>query len=161
QPLDVSGDLGAHARRERPAVHHRCRHGCGTLPSHAEPATTLVPMRRAPIVLIALGAALAASLPAAQGAFPGRDRRVVYAGRIHAGCEIYSMRPNAAGVRKLTNNRLDDPAPVWSPNGKQIAFRSERSGNPEIYVMDADGRHVRRLTHSALPDTKPSWSADG
>src|SRR5438552_3993264 len=119
------------------------------------------PMRRAPIALLALAAALTASFGGAHAAFPGRDGRIVYAGRVESDWEIYTMRPDGSSVRKLTNNLLDDSAPVWSPNGHQIAFRSERSGNPEIYVMDANGRHVRRITHSSLPDTRPSWSADG
>ena len=43
----------------------------------------------------------------------------------------------------------------------QIAFSSERDGNPEIYVMDADGKNQRRLTNNDFPDTDPSWSPDG
>ena len=43
----------------------------------------------------------------------------------------------------------------------QIAFSSERDGNPEIYVMDADGKNQRRLTNNDFPDTSPSWSPDG
>ena len=43
----------------------------------------------------------------------------------------------------------------------QIAFSSDRDGNPEIYVMDDDGVNQQRLTNNPLVDTSPSWSADG
>ena len=37
-------------------------------------------------------------------------------------------------------------SPVWSPDGKRIAFTSERDGNAEIYVMGSDGSQQTRLT---------------
>ena len=43
----------------------------------------------------------------------------------------------------------------------QIAFVSDRDGNPEISVMDADGRNQRRLTNTPPADWNPSWSPDG
>ena len=43
----------------------------------------------------------------------------------------------------------------------QIAFVSNRDGNPEIYVMDADGGNLRRLTNNPARDYAPSWSPDG
>ena len=43
----------------------------------------------------------------------------------------------------------------------QIAFVSERDGNPEIYVMDSDGKNQRRLTNNRDDDWSPSWSPDG
>ena len=43
----------------------------------------------------------------------------------------------------------------------QIAFMSQRDGNPEIYVMDADGGNLRRLTDNSDKDFSPSWSPDG
>ena len=43
----------------------------------------------------------------------------------------------------------------------QIAFVSERDGNPEIYVMNADGKNQRRLTNNRADDWSPSWSPDG
>ncbi len=51
--------------------------------------------------------------------------------------------------------------PVFSPDGKQIAFMSGRDGNPEIYVMNVDGSNLRRLTNHPAGDTTPTWSPSG
>jgi TolB protein len=51
--------------------------------------------------------------------------------------------------------------PVFSPDGKQIAFMSARDGNPEIYVMNVDGSGIRRLTNHAAGDVSPTWSPSG
>jgi len=48
--------------------------------------------------------------------------------------------------------------PVFSPDGKQIAFMSARDGNPDIYVMNVDGSNVRRLTNHPAGDVSPTWS---
>ena len=47
--------------------------------------------------------------------------------------------------------------PSWSPDGKRIAFMSERDGNPEIYVMDADGANPQNLTNNRHADHSPAW----
>jgi TolB protein len=51
--------------------------------------------------------------------------------------------------------------PVFSPDGKQIAFMSGRDGNPEIYVMNVDGSNLRRLTNHPAEDSSPTWSPSG
>jgi TolB protein len=53
------------------------------------------------------------------------------------------------------------PAPAWSPDGRKIAFTSDRDGNREIYVMNADGTGLTRLTNDDVDDENPSWSPDG
>jgi Tol biopolymer transport system component len=50
-----------------------------------------------------------------------------------------------------------DFEPIFSPDTDEIAFRSDRDGNPEIYVMNADGTHVRRLTDNPGVDRAPDW----
>ena len=63
----------------------------------------------------------------------------------------------------LTHHKGGDFNPAFSPDGKQIAFSSDRDGyrESEIYVMQADGSNVRRLTHSPGWDGSPAWSLDG
>ncbi len=52
--------------------------------------------------------------------------------------------------------------PAWSPDGKRIAFLSDRTGFGEIWVADADGRHARQWTFLKQPRLgSPRWSPDG
>jgi TolB protein len=65
----------------------------------------------------------------------------------------------------LTNNPAADHSPVWSPQGRQIAFVSNRSGENEIWLADLDKSEDQRfLNISQSPeskDTHPAWSPDG
>ncbi|MEF3276013.1 MAG: hypothetical protein K6356_16745 [Chloroflexus sp.] len=64
-------------------------------------------------------------------------------------------------VRNLSNNAANDRFARVSPDGKLIAFSSDRDGNWEIYVMNTDGSNLRRLTNHPATDEAPTWSADG
>jgi TolB protein len=55
----------------------------------------------------------------------------------------------------------DDEQPRWSPDGRRVAFRSNRGGSYNLYVMDADGRNLTRLTEHAGVDHDPAWLPDG
>ena len=50
--------------------------------------------------------------------------------------------------RKLTKNPGVDHDPAWSPDGKRIAYSSERDRNTDIYVMDTNGRNSQKLTNA-------------
>lgn len=61
----------------------------------------------------------------------------------------------------ITNNVEMDDRPVWSPDGKQIAFTSNRFGNNEIFVVDADGGKPKRITYHSGGDIPSGWTPDG
>ena len=69
----------------------------------------------------------------------------------------------AAGPpQKLIGSTLREVAPAFSPDGKKIAFSSNRSGNLEIWVCDSDGRNAFQLTSLGAPTAgSPKWSPDG
>ncbi len=75
-------------------------------------------------------------------------------------CGVWVMQPGGFNPAPLTSN-ASDTAPVWSPDGSQVAFVSSRSGNPEIYVVEIATGAERRLTDSAAIDVAPAWSPDG
>ncbi|MBD3178830.1 MAG: hypothetical protein GF417_04100, partial [Candidatus Latescibacteria bacterium] len=63
--------------------------------------------------------------------------------------------------RRLTRNRAIDCSPVWSPNGREIAFVSDRTSVPQVYIMDEYGGNLRRLTTEGNYNTSPDWSPRG
>ena len=71
------------------------------------------------------------------------------------------MGSDGSNPRRLTYDSAWDGYPSWSPDGRHIAFASERDGNGEIYVMGSDGSNPRRLTYRWAADGLPSWSPDG
>jgi Tol biopolymer transport system component len=76
--------------------------------------------------------------------------------------EIYVINADGTGLQRLTRNAVTDGHPVWSPDGRQIAFESGRDGPTEnIYVMNADGSGLQNLTHTATTSFDFAWSPDG
>jgi Tol biopolymer transport system component len=81
--------------------------------------------------------------------------------------DIFKMNPDGTGVVKLTDSKAFNSGAGWSPDGRRIAFESDRADRPgrfEIHVMDSDGTKVRRVTTlpaSAIFDLAPRFSPDG
>jgi serine/threonine protein kinase len=85
-------------------------------------------------------------------------RSFVFVSRKSGNLDIYFQRVGGENAINLTADSEDnDSHPVFSPDGEQIAFRSERDGGG-IYVMGATGESVRRLTDFGF---NPTWSPDG
>ena len=76
----------------------------------------------------------------------------------HAGTHTGAQR----GAEPFISSNFFDASAVYSPDGKSIAFRSDRSGANEIWICRSDGTEPRRITHFDGPMTgSPRWSPDG
>jgi len=64
-------------------------------------------------------------------------------------------------LRRLTDSRGIDISASWSPDGKRLAFVSDRAGSPQIYTMASDGSDVRRITFQGNYNQEPAWSPKG
>lgn len=64
-------------------------------------------------------------------------------------------------LKRLTDAPGYDAEGAYSPDGKQIAFCSDRDGDPDIYIMNSDGTNVRQLTDAPGYDGGPFISPDG
>lgn len=75
--------------------------------------------------------------------------------------DLYVVGASGAGLRPLTAGPAQDQWPVWSPDGKRIAFVRGNDQNAELYAVDANGTGLRRLTRNHVEDAVPAWSPDG
>lgn len=81
---------------------------------------------------------------------------------------LYVFDVETKKLDTLTKGDFDEENPVWSPDGKQLAFASnrtadaDRNSNTDIWIMDAmKGSKMRQLTTWTGSDTRPKWSPDG
>ena len=79
-----------------------------------------------------------------------RERGVwrTHRGWVQRYSDIYVMNADGSGRRRLTRSPQNDGDPVWSPDGRRLAFVRVRGGRSDIYVVDADGSGLRRLAHA-------------
>lgn len=93
---------------------------------------------------------------------PNGNAIIYTSGKTFGTHEIWIMDKNGKNKKKLTENiGKYDILPVFSPNGKRIAFVSNREGNFDIWIMDKNGKNLQNLTKHGALDTKPSFSPDG
>jgi len=84
---------------------------------------------------------------------------------------LYVFDLAAKSLTQVTSGDYDDSQAVWSPDGKQLAFTSNRSSDPDrnynndIWVVSADnsdkGAHLTQITTNLGDDNSPAWSPDG
>jgi Tol biopolymer transport system component len=75
--------------------------------------------------------------------------------------EIFAMNRDGTGLKQLTFNKASDEYPAYSPDGKHIAFSTNRDGNLEVYSMKADGSNPTNLTNDPANDFESAYSPDG
>jgi Tol biopolymer transport system component len=92
-------------------------------------------------------------LTACAGGFPGGwfqdGQRILYRGSEGgiSALQICSVAPDGSDIKIiLSESGVQSYFPSLSPDGRKIAFTSDRDGNLEVYVMNSDGGHVRRIT---------------
>jgi hypothetical protein len=105
---------------------------------------------------------------------------IAFVGLKNCCSNIYVYNLDSKELRKVTNDIFSDLEPTWSPDGKDIAFVSDRKENVEpeelrqpikiqqydyhskdIYIVHADGSGLRRVTTSPFNETSPQWTPDG
>lgn len=75
--------------------------------------------------------------------------------------DLYKVSSKGGEAVPLTVSDAHDQMPVWSRDGKWIAFASNRSGNFDVYVMSANGGVPLRLTYNSSNDYPYDFSPDG
>ena len=75
--------------------------------------------------------------------------------------DIWTVEAIGGVARPVTMHEAHDVNPVFSPDGKHIAFSSNRAGQYDVFVVPAVGGKPKRLTYDSAPDMVTGWTPDG
>src|SRR5258705_12215680 len=97
----------------------------------------------------------------------GREARLVRYPHYHNGRvvfsylgDIWTASENGQNVQRLTVNRARDVYGRFSPDGRWIAFSSDRNGNLDVFLIPAEGGTTKQLASHSADDTVLRWSSD-
>ena len=80
---------------------------------------------------------------------------------VNGNSDIYTISLGSRSISRITNEPNIDTSPSYSPDGKRIAFNSDRGGSQQLYVMNADGSGVKRISFGDGKYGTPVWSPRG
>ncbi len=90
-----------------------------------------------------------------------QGRFVVYASTQHRPTfDVYRKAIDGRTTTQLTTDPADDLMPCASPDGKQVAFSSNRNGNWDVFVMSVDGGPPTQVTSDADDEVQATWAPD-
>jgi Tol biopolymer transport system component len=118
------------------------------------------------VLLVLLGAAGAVAgglAREARGTSPGPKGKIAFTFTVDfVDWDVYAINPDGSGLTNLTAGTPDsrDDLPAWSPDGKRIAFSSDRTGSFHLYVMNADGSNPVMIPNTT-GGRESDWSPDG
>ncbi|MBP3303619.1 MAG: PD40 domain-containing protein [Muribaculaceae bacterium] len=75
--------------------------------------------------------------------------------------DIFTVPASGGEAKRLTTAESYESVPVWSPDGKSIAFASDRNGGQDIFIMDAKGGPATQLTFNSVSETPQGFTPDG
>ena len=75
--------------------------------------------------------------------------------------DIYKVPAQGGTAVQLTTQASYEANPVWSPDGKQIAFSSDRNGDFDLFIMPATGGTAKRLTYHSASEIPSAFTPDG
>ena len=85
-------------------------------------------------------------------------------GKLLAFCyegDIWTVPIDGGKAMRLTSHEAYERKPIWSPDGRKIAFSSDRYGNDDLFVIDLDGGMPQRVTHFSGKDSMCDWTPKG
>lgn len=78
-----------------------------------------------------------------------------------SGGDIWTVPASGGAARLLVAHSAHESRPLYSPDGRHLAFNSNRNGGLDVFVMDLSTGNVRRLTHDSASEELNGWSRDG
>ncbi|HEX8354027.1 MAG TPA: hypothetical protein VF611_14060, partial [Pyrinomonadaceae bacterium] len=78
-----------------------------------------------------------------------------------SGGDVWTAPAEGGEARLLVSHAATESRPLYSPDGRQLAFVSTRTGNGDVYALDFASGELRRLTFEDAPEQLDAWSHDG
>src|SRR5712691_6375254 len=78
-----------------------------------------------------------------------------------SGGDIWPVPASGGEARLLVSHPANESRPLYSPDGRRLAFNSTRTGNGDIYVLTLDTGDLKRITFDDSNDQLDAWSPDG